>query len=487
MSGHKNEERWSEKKLVSIVLVLFAAIFAALCLLQLVGVQVSYRMIKTWQLRSALTEVSRNLEKEDLDMRVARLRSGGIDTRVVDEQGSDWLEYQDICENSLAEYSRQELKVLCQREKLSSGATWEQVTRFHAPGSSDDRKKKIFWKEHEGQRIMTCANMVSLPDGSSVLVMVRSAITPSQTTAEVLRVQIILAALASGLCVLMISLFFRQRKANQIKELTGQVKQLNSEPTVVFSEQGSQEVRELGQSLNHAMQNFSQTEQLRQELIANISHDLRAPLTMILGYAEVMRDIPEENTPENVQIIMDEAQRLSFLVNDILELSKLSSGTRELHLKTFCLTDLLEDTVERFQRLTAHQGCQIQLEKDCRVWVRADELDISRVVYNLVNNAIQHTGENKKITVVQKLQDHRVCICVRDNGAGIQEEQLSRIWDRYYRADKSQQDQPLSGSGLGLCIVREILQRHGAKYGVESKVGEGSTFWFSLDALDITP
>ena len=467
-------------------MVLIAAIFAALCILQLVGVEVSYRIIKTWQLRSALTELSRNIEEEDLDMRVARIYSGGIETRIVNEQGVDCLDYQEICENSLAEYSRQELTALCKRESISSGATWEQTTRFNAPLNSDNRKKKLFWEEHEGRRIMTCANMVSLQDGSSVLIMVRSVITPSQTTAKVLRVQIVFAALAAGVCILMLSLFFRQRKNNQINELTRQAKQLKSEPKAVFSEQGSREIRELGQSLNHAMQNFSQTEQLRQELIANISHDLRAPLTMILGYAEVMRDIPEENTPENVQIIMDEAQRLSFLVNDILELSKLSSGTRQLHLKTFCLTDLLEETVERFQQLTAHQGCQIQLEKNCRVWVCADELDISRVVYNLINNAIQHTGENKKITVVQKMQDHHVCVCVRDNGAGIEEEQLSRIWDRYYRTDKVQQDQSLSGSGLGLCIVREILQRHEAQYGVESKIGEGSTFWFSLDVLDIT-
>ena len=210
---------------------------------------------------------------------------------------------------------------------------------------------------------MTCANMVSLQDGSPVLVLVRSAITPSRTTTRVLRVQIALTALAAGLCVLMLALALRQRRNRQIKKLTRQAQLLKSEPKAVFSEQGSREIRELGQALNHAMQNLSQTEQLRQELVANISHDLRAPLTMILGYAEVMRDIPEENTPENVQIIMDEAQRLSFLVNDILELSKLSSGNRQLHRKTFCLTDLLSETVERFQRLTAHQGCRIQLEK----------------------------------------------------------------------------------------------------------------------------
>ena len=485
MSGHKGEEYRSGGKLISVVLALVAAAFAALCILQLFGGEVSYRTIKTWQLRAALTEISRNIEKEDLDMRVARLSSGGIETRIVDEQGLDLLEPQSVCENSLAEYSQQELTTLCDKDSISSGAIWEQTTRFNAPPNTGDRKKKLFWKEHEGRRIMTCANMVSLQDGSPVLVLVRSAITPSRTTTRVLRVQIALTALAAGLCVLMLALALRQRRNRQIKKLTRQAQLLKSEPKAVFSEQGSREIRELGQALNHAMQNLSQTEQLRQELVANISHDLRAPLTMILGYAEVMRDIPEENTPENVQIIMDEAQRLSFLVNDILELSKLSSGNRQLHRKTFCLTDLLSETVERFQRLTAHQGCRIQLEKDCRVWVRADELEISRVVYNLINNAIQHAGKKKEITVIQRLQDRRVCVCVRDNGAGIREEQLCEIWNRYYRADKNQQDQPLSGSGLGLCIVREILQQHGAQYGVESKLGEGSTFWFALDALDI--
>lgn len=104
MSGHKGEEYRSGGKLISVVLALVAAAFAALCILQLFGGEVSYRTIKTWQLRAALTEISRNIEKEDLDMRVARLSSGGIETRIVDEQGLDLLEPQSVCENSLAEY-----------------------------------------------------------------------------------------------------------------------------------------------------------------------------------------------------------------------------------------------------------------------------------------------------------------------------------------------------------------------------------------------
>ena len=144
MSGHKGEEYRSGGKLISVVLALVAAAFAALCILQLFGGEVSYRTIKTWQLRAALTEISRNIEKEDLDMRVARLSSGGIETRIVDEQGLDLLEPQSVCDNSLAEYGQQELTTLCDKDSISSGAIWEQTTRFNAPPNTGDRKKKLF-------------------------------------------------------------------------------------------------------------------------------------------------------------------------------------------------------------------------------------------------------------------------------------------------------------------------------------------------------
>ena len=243
-------------------------------------------------------------------------------------------------------------------------------------------------------------------------------------------------------------------------------------------------MKDLGESLNCAVKKFSETEQNREELLANISHDLRAPLTMMIGYAQMMQEIPGENTPENVQIMIDEANRLSMLVNDILDLSKMKEAAPRLKLETFCLTDLLQETVYHYQKLTAQKQWEISFEKDRRVWVRADQTKISRVIYNFICNAINHTGQDKKIRVQQLVQDKKVFVRVTDNGPGIAEDKISSIWDRYYRIEQGNRTSASEGSGLGLCIVKNILQQHQAEYGVESKQSQGSTFWFALEVLD---
>lgn len=128
----------------------------------------------------------------------------------------------------------------------------------------------------------------------------------------------------------------------------------------------------------------------------------------------------------------------------------------------------------------------LSFESDCRIWVKADPVQLGRVIYNFINNAYSHTGSDRKIIVRQLLQEKKVCIQVIDNGEGIPEDKLSNIWERYYKMERSKQS-AAQGSGLGLCIARELLGLHGAEYGVESRVGEGSTFWFTLDALDVEP
>lgn len=139
--------------------------------------------------------------------------------------------------------------------------------------------------------------------------------------------------------------------------------------------------------------------------------------------------------------------------------------------------------MERYQKLLG-EDYQICLEQNCRVWVKADELEISRVIYNFINNACHHTGEDKQIVVRQVLDGKKVRVRVCDHGEGIPEENLSKIWDRYYRVNKSSAAKKVPGNGLGLCIVKEILQAHHARYGVESQLGEGSTFWFELEVWD---
>jgi signal transduction histidine kinase len=203
---------------------------------------------------------------------------------------------------------------------------------------------------------------------------------------------------------------------------------------------------------------------------------------MITGYSEVMRDIPGEYSPENLQIIIDEARRLSNIVSDVLDLSRLQSGTQELKKERFSLTGTVRDIVQRYIKLTAKEGYGIELIEDREVFVRADALRISQVIYNLLSNAVTYTGANKKVVVRQTVLDGVVRLSFEDTGEGIPEDKLPYIWDRYYKVDKAHKRATV-GTGLGLSIVKAALEQHGAKYGAKSVEGQGSIFWFELEIV----
>lgn len=236
---------------------------------------------------------------------------------------------------------------------------------------------------------------------------------------------------------------------------------------------------ELNETLVVAAEELGQVEKLQNELIANISHDLRTPLTMIGGYAEVMRDIPGEATPENLQIMIDETTRLTTLVNELLDFSRLQTGHVELTLAPFSLTACVRDIVARVSKLTEKDGYRVvfEPESDCRAV--GDEKRIEQVIYNLLGNALTYTGPDKRVVVTQARRGSVIRVTICDSGEGIAEDELPLIWNRYYRAKESHR-RAVIGSGLGLSIVRSILEHHGAAYGVDSVPGEGARFWFEL-------
>ncbi len=247
----------------------------------------------------------------------------------------------------------------------------------------------------------------------------------------------------------------------------------------VFEGNGYREIYELSQTLNFAESELAKADKLQKELISNVSHDLRTPLTMIKGYGEVMRDIPGENTAENIQVIIDETERLTSLVNDMLDVSKFQAGTRMPDIQLFSLTQAVNDTMKRYEKLTEQDGYDIQFSFDSDVCVYADSVMILQVVYNLINNAINYTGEDKKVRVKQTVNGNWVRISVTDTGSGISKEDIPLIWDRYYKVDKVHKRATI-GTGLGLSITREILELHNSQFGVISTLGVGSTFWFEL-------
>lgn len=242
---------------------------------------------------------------------------------------------------------------------------------------------------------------------------------------------------------------------------------------------GYREIAELNDTLVRAAEDLGKVEDLQRELIANISHDLRTPLTMIVGYAEAMRDIPEEVTPENMQIIIDETNRLNSMVNEVLDFSRLRTGNLELEEKPFNLTEQIREIVGRISKMTAAEGYTLIFEPEEDRTVTGDSGRIGQVLYNLLGNALTYTGEDKTVHITQEDAGTRVRVEISDSGEGIPADELPYIFDRYYRSRENHR-RAVIGSGLGLNICRSILEKHNARYGVNSTEGQGTTFWFEL-------
>lgn len=281
------------------------------------------------------------------------------------------------------------------------------------------------------------------------------------------------------------SLIFSSRIARPLEKMTVSAERMASgDYSAEFAVEGYRETKRLASTLNYAVGEISKTDELQRELIANVSHDLRTPLTLISGYAEMMRDIPGENNKENSQLIVDESKRLTELVNDILDFSKYSSGVEQPIIMKFNLTDSITKAMERYNELIKFHGYTIDLKAETSVFVYADERMILQVLYNLINNAINYTGEDKTVKITQEiLLNNTVKISISDSGNGIPKDDIENIWNRYYRVDKNH-SRPVAGSGLGLSIVSKLLQIHSASYGVETSRSKGTTFWFSIKIAD---
>ena len=316
------------------------------------------------------------------------------------------------------------------------------------------------------------------------LIILNANLQPLDSTVQILKTQFIWVTAILLVCAGIMVFYLYRHISSPLIKMNESAKQLaHGKYDVRFPNEGYRETRELAETLNYASHELSRLDRLQKELIANISHDLRTPLTMIKGYSEVMRDIPGENTAENIQVVIDETTRLSELVSDLLDLSKIQSGSRKAIFEQFDLTAAVEEVMRRYDAFTAHQGYHITLQADSRAIVFADHSMILQVLYNLINNAINYTGEDLSVTVCQSIRNRRVRISVTDTGQGIEADQIPQIWDRYYKVDKVHR-RAMIGTGLGLSIVKGVLELHNASYGVESTVGKGSTFWFELDILE---
>lgn len=316
--------------------------------------------------------------------------------------------------------------------------------------------------------------------GNTNFIVISAPIRKINETVSTIRVQLYYITIIMILFSTILAFIIARRVAKPIEMINKSAKKVSQgQYEIDFNGSGYQEINELSNTLTILTKELSKVENLRRELIANISHDLRTPLTLIKGYSEIMRDLPNENNVENAQIIIDETERLTTLVNDILDLSKFQSGVQILNINRYNLTQSLNAIIIRMNKLTKKDGYNIQFIYDKEVMVEADETKISQCFYNLLINAINYTGEEKVVIVLQSVENKKVKIKVVDTGEGIIDNDLPYVWDRYYKINKNHK-RPITGTGLGLSIVKSVIELHEGQYGVESERGNGSTFWFEI-------
>ncbi len=471
--------RW---KIFSYLIIFVSILLILLWLFQIVFLNEFYKRIKFNDIEDIANKIEKNIGSSNLRLQAYKLAiENDTSIHIVDSYG-----------NSLVQYD-------FSRESIIGKLSIEQINNYYALASSKGgRYYKIYSDDNlsvesswgivtlikNSMESIVYLSIAQLPNGDEALIMLHSNLLPISSTVETLRVQLIYISIILLILSLLIAFLIAKRISRPIVSINEAAKELaKGNYDVSFNGSGYQEIQELNDTLNYAAKELSKVEGLRKDLIANISHDLRTPLTMITGYGEVMKDIPGENTPENIQIIIDEATRLTSLVNDLLDISKFESGNQELNLSMINITSLIRDILLRYNKLTEREGYSFSFNYEEEVFVEGDELKLSQVIYNLINNAITYTGSDKSIVVSQEVMDGFVTIKVIDTGEGIPEEDIPLIWDRYYKVKKTHKRAQV-GTGLGLSIVKKILLLHKADFGVESTVGEGSCFWFKIKIIE---
>jgi signal transduction histidine kinase len=472
-------------KIYAFLLGFCALLLMILWLFQTVFLDSFYRTIKVMELKSDASSIEENINSTNLsDWITGIAQSSDLSIEVLSNDGSVLHSFTATKDMTLRNMPPPDKLTLIAQALNNDNVFYEYLSN---PRPFNEKKGDFIGRmppvDKQPNQILIYVKIIPLTSGDSVALLMSSMISPVDATVTTLRYQLILITGIMLILSILLALIIARRVSKPIEDINQSAKRLaQGDYKTQFSGTGFQEIVELSDTLNATAIELSKVESLRRELMANISHDLRTPLSLIYSHAEMMHDFPDEVTPEQTQVIMDETQRLSSLVNDVLDISKLESGIQKLNPSVYNLTQSLNATITRLKQLIKNEGYELSFIYDHEVNVVADEIKVTQAFYNLLINAVNYTGKDKKVIIQQSVNHGSVKIEVRDSGEGIAAENLPYIWERYYKVDK-QHKRAITGTGLGLSIVKKVIELHDGEYGVISQLGEGSTFWFRLKSL----
>ncbi len=389
------------------------------------------------------------------------IKIDGLETSLVYD-GTGGIRDDDLFESDVARIS----------QKLENSEYNSVTETLHA--ASSDSAARLVYAAHIGAGRNLAALYIIAP------------LYPDQITIRIVKNMLgyITFILLSVACFLAYAL--SRRITSPIENLTRSATELSQgNYNVRFDGSSFTETKELARALNKASYEMEKTDFYQREIIANVSHDLKTPLTMIRSYAEKIIDI-SGNNPEkrnaDLQIIISETERLNRLVTDMLSVSNLQSNNVEMHRETFDLVEAAKDVYESFMVLGSSQGYDVHFHPCKPAYVVGDRSKIMQVMTNFVSNAVKYSGDNKYIDIQIVKSNRKVAFHCIDHGVGIPSDEISHVWDKYYRTSANH-ERDIEGTGLGLAISKSILNLHSAKYGVKSEEGKGSDFWFEMDTV----
>ncbi len=362
----------------------------------------------------------------------------------------------------------------------------QQVYSAMVSEGTDSVSLLIKSNENDERKTLACGKILSGGSNPALIAYIISPLFPMSSTIEILKKQLLWVTGLALILALILALYLSDRIATPIRNITKNAGRLaQGQYGIVFQGGHYTEISELADTLTQTSIELEKSTSLQKDLIANVSHDLKTPLTMVKSYAEMIRDLSGDNPEKrekHLQVIIEEADRLNILVNDMLVLSRMQSGAIVIDTKNFDLRDAVENVLMYYKLLMEEEGYIINFDCPEDLMVKGDPERIKQVFANLINNALKFCGEDKTINVTIQKKGRAVLCHVQDHGVGISKEDLPHIWERYYKSS-SNMVRSTTGSGLGLSIVKEILSLHKARYGVNSELGKGTTFWFELEHI----
>lgn len=341
-----------------------------------------------------------------------------------------------------------------------------------------------FSSSFEKYNTLAFAKYLSKQGEPDVILYIFSPLYPVTSTVNILKNQLFSVTVIVLIIAFLMTTYFASRISRPLKCMTNTARRMGKgDYNVKFEGNSYSEINNLADTLNVAAYELRRADIRQKDLIANVSHDLKTPLTMIRSYAEMIRDLSGDNPEKrnkHLQVIIDESLRMSQLVSDMASMSAMNTHKVVLEKEVFDLSSTAASILASYQLLQEQEGYNFifNTPKECNVY--ADKKRIEQVISNLTGNAIKYCGEDKVIEVNIRKIGKKYRLEVSDNGPGIKADELPHVWDRYYKTSTNYV-RATSGTGLGLAIVKEILTLHRTNYGVESKVGKGTTFWFELD------